>query len=89
MDLLFHRYASPYTLIDDLILSGDFSEFINVFMEGREADMQWEYFLAKIFDKSFNEFVEDVKGSQRTMTESDIEATIKDSLSMAIDFIPE
>lgn len=66
----------------------DFSPFINVFMEGRESEMQWEYFLAKIFDKSFNEFVEDMKGSQE-MTESDLEATIQDSMSMAIDFIPE
>lgn len=88
MDLLFHRYASPFVLMDELILSGDFSPFINVFMEGRESEMQWEYFLAKIFDKSFNEFVEDMKGNQE-MTKSDLEATIQDSMSMAIDFIPE
>ncbi len=88
MDLLFHRYASPFVLIDELILSGDFSPFIDAFMEGRESDMQWEYFLAKIFDKSFNEFIGDMKGGQEA-TDEDLETTIQNSMSMTIDFIPE
>lgn len=88
MDLLFHRYASPFSLLDELILSGDFSDFIRVFMEGRDSEMQWEYYLAKVFDKSFNEFVEELKGN-REMTETDLETTIQDSMSLTMNFIPE
>lgn len=88
MDLLFHRYASPFSLFDELILSGDFSDFINVFMEGRDTEMQWEYYLAKVFDKSFNEFKEELKGN-REMTETDLETTIQDSMSLTMNFIPD
>jgi len=89
MDLLFHRYASPFPLLDELILSGDFSDFINAFMEGQEAEMQWEYYLAKVFDKSFNEFKEEMKSGSREMTEADLETTIQDSMSLSMNFIPE
>lgn len=89
MDLLFNRYASPFILLDELILTDDFSAFINVFMDGREEEMQWQYFLSKVFDKSFNEFKESMKTDSNEMSKSDIETTINDSMSMTMNFIPE
>lgn len=89
MDLLFHRYASPFVLLDELILTDDFSAFINVFMDGREEDMQWQYFLSKVFDKSFNEFKESMKTTNNEMSKSDVETTIQDSMFMTMNFIPE
>ena len=89
--MLFHRYASPFCLLDELILTGDFSEFINVFMTGREDELQWDYFLSRVYDKSFNEFKDEMNNTAKNyeMTKSNIETTIQDSMSIAMDFIPE
>lgn len=89
MDLLFHRYASPFVLLDEVILTDDFSAFINVFMDGRKEKMQWQYFLSKVFDKSFNEFKKSMETDGNEMSKSDVETTIKDSISMTMNFIPE
>lgn len=88
MDLLFHRYASPFLLLDQLIPTGDLSDFISTIWEIREEEMQWQYFLSKVFDKSFEDFKETMK-QQPGMTQKEIETTIKDSMSMMNTFIPE
>lgn len=88
MDLLFHRYASPFLLLDQLIPTGDLSDFISTVWEIREEEMQWQYFLSKVFDKSFEDFKETMK-PQQGMTQQEIETTIKDSMSMMNTFIPE
>ncbi|MCI7043365.1 MAG: hypothetical protein MR992_14810 [Lachnospiraceae bacterium] len=87
MDLLFHRYASPFLLLDQIIPSGDLSEFISTVWKIRDEEMQWQYFLSKVFDKSFEEFKESLK--PQGMTKQEIETTIKDSMTMIDSFIPE
>lgn len=88
MDLLFHRYASPFLLLDQLIPTGDLSDFISTIWKIREEEMQWQYFLSKVFDKSFEDFKETMK-PQQGMTQKEIETTINDSMSMMNTFIPE
>lgn len=88
MDLLFRRYADPFSLLNELILMGDFSRFINTVMEEYNEDLLWQYFLSRIFDKSFNDFKEGLKTSE-TPTESDIETTIQESMSMTMNFVPD
>ena len=88
MDLLFHRYASPFLLLDKIILFGDLSDFISEVWKIRDEEMQWQYFLAKVFDKSFDDFKESIK-SQKGMSQEEIETTIKDSMTMIDSFIPE
>ena len=60
MDLLFSRYASPFLLLDQMILTDRFSAFVSELLRIRneEKDEQtlWEFFLHKVFDKSFYEF---------------------------------
>jgi hypothetical protein len=77
-------------LIDNLILTEDFSHFISFFSEQQEKDMEWEYFLHKVFDMSFNEFKESITIDAKTvgMSKSDLETTIQNSMSMTINFIP-
>ena len=87
MDLLFHRYASPFLLLDQIIPSGDLSDFISTVWEMRDEEMQWQYFLSKVFDKSFEDFKESLKPQR--MTKQEIETTIKDSMTMIDSFIPE
>lgn len=88
MDLLFHRYASPFLLLDQIIPAGDFSEFVSTVWQMQDEEMQWQYFLAKVFDKSFEDFKETMK-PQQGMTQKEIKTTINDSMTMMDAFIPE
>ena len=92
MDLLFKRYASPFILLDNLILIGSSSSFIddllNIIHEEKEELIQWEFFLHKVFDKSWKEFYNDV--TQPINDEKiDLGATIKKSKDMLKNFTPE
>lgn len=87
MDLLFHRYASPFLLLDQIIPSGDLSDFISTVWGIREEEMQWQYFLTKVFDKSFEEFKESLK-PQMGMSKEEIETTINESMTLMGSFIP-
>ena len=88
MDLLFYRYASPFLLLDQIIPSGDLSDFISTVWEIRDEEMQWQYFLSKVFDKSFDDFREALK-SHKVMSQEEIETTIQDSINIMNSFIPE
>lgn len=87
MDLLFHRYASPFLLLDQIIPTGDLSDFISTVWEIKDEEMQWQYFLSKVFDKSFEDFKETLK-PQKVMSQEEIETTIKNSMAMMDSFIP-
>lgn len=88
MDLLFHRYASPFLLLDQIIPAGDLNEFVSTIWQIQDEEMQWQYFLAKVFDKSFEDFKKTMK-PQQGMTQKEIKTTINDSMSMMNTFIPE
>ena len=51
MDLVFHRYASPFLLLDQVVGNDELSEFVNMLWDVTEEEREWEYFLAKVFDK--------------------------------------
>lgn len=60
MDLLHKRYASPFSLLDKLIENKQFNEYVpfllNKEAKDRDEQLLWEYYLHKVFNKSFNEF---------------------------------
>lgn len=63
MDLIHKRYASPFPLLDSLIENRQFDEYVQ-FLLNKEAEdkndrMLWEYYLHKVFDRSFDEFKKD------------------------------
>lgn len=91
MDLLFSRYASPFLLLDEVILTGDLFEFVMFLMNKTNEEQEWEFFLHKVFDKSFKEFREGLTVDRKTheMSKSDIETTIQDSMNMTMNFIPD
>lgn len=90
MDLLFKRYASPFALIDGYIGTGRFCAFLHNFIHQKEEDDRWEYFLHKVWDKSYTEFCELLTTSQGVdpMTDADIEATIKQSMNILGNYRP-
>ena len=92
MDLLFKRYASPFILIDNLILIGSSSSFIDDLIDfinkEKEEQINWEFFLHKVFDKSWKEFCDEVS-QPIDDKEIDLGATVKKSKDMLNNFTPE
>ena len=92
MDLLFKRYASPFILLDNLILNSSSSSFIddlfNIIDKEKEEQIQWEFFLHKVFDKSWKEFNDEVN-QPIIDNEIDLGATVVKSRNMLNNFTPE
>lgn len=88
MDLLFSKYASPFILLDGLILTSSLTSFIDDFIGFVSDKIQWELFLHKVFDKTWSEFKSEVKPSN-TDKEIDLGATIIKSKDMLNNFTPE
>ena len=91
MDLLFKRYASPFSLLDGYIRTSRMCEFLHTFVEQKQEDDRWEYFIHKVWDKSYSDFCEALRISQdlQGMSDDDIEATIQESIKILGNFKPE
>ncbi len=95
MDLLYQRYASPFSFVDGMIQAGRFSEFVDSFIkkayEEKNEKLSWEFFLHRVFDKSFNEFKEELKNDaeNQNLSEQDIETTVKHTMNILNSFNPE
>ena len=92
MDLLFTRYASPFVLLDNLIANASLSTFIDDFFkfigEEKQEETKWQFFLHKVFDKSWKEFCEEIDSANKA-EKIDLGATIKKSYDMLNNFAPE
>lgn len=87
MDCLFERYGNPFLFIDTLIMSGRFTDFVLEFLEIQNEKMMWEFFLHKVYDKSFDEFKESITANKPVPKEQ-LETTVKDSKSILNSFVP-
>ena len=76
-------------LLNEVIAAGQLSEFIDLVIKKREEERDWEYYLHRIFDKSFNDFVNEMETETQTRQTFDVETTLQDSISMMTDFSPE
>ena len=92
MDLLFKRYASPFVLLDNLILTNSLNNFVNDFfdfvIEEQKEKTEWEFFLHKVYDKSWSEFINDIKQSEN-QEPIDLGATFVKSKNILKNFTPE
>lgn len=94
MDLLFQRYADPFSLINGFIQTGRFEDFVIRFVETTNAEKEeksnWEFFLHKVFDKSYKEFKESITVDRGTaqMSENEMEATVRNTLNILGGFNP-
>lgn len=91
MDLLFKRYADPFSLLSGYIQTSRFCEFVNAFCEQKIEDDRWDFYLHKVWDKTFTEFCDALQTTQdlQNMSESDMEATVKKSMDILGNFNPE
>ena len=88
MDLLFKRYASPFVLLDSLIITNSLNSFIDDFIDFVKEDNEWEFFLHKIYDKSWKEFSNEIVQAENQKP-IDLGATLMKSKNMLNNFTPE
>jgi hypothetical protein len=94
MDLLFKRYADPIPFVDGMIRTGRFHEFVISFMKTvnreKEDQLDWEFFLHKVWEGSFRDFKEDIETNKQNQAMSDqaMETTIKESMKILKNFNP-
>ena len=87
MDLLFTKYASPFVLLDGLIMTNSLNNFIDDFFDFVNEERNWEFFLHKVYDKSWSEFSDNIKQSENNEP-IDLGATIIKSKTMLNNFTP-
>lgn len=82
--------------MDEMIASCRFLEWVNEIVQIRNDEetekAQWEFFLHKVFDKTFDEFMEECNMIQRRQiadVEFNFEATFEGSKNMLEGFMPE
>lgn len=93
--MLFQRYASPMVIVDKMILTGRFSEFVQEFVTIRNKELidqtRWEFWLHKVFNMSFDEYLgaaENNAGNEEVLSADEMKETVKDSLGIIKDFCP-
>ena len=92
MDLLFKRYASPFLLIDQLILTNGLDKFIDDLFKFMEEEKQeqtkWEFFLHKIYDMSWKQFCNKIEFENDVENDVDIAETLNNSKNILNNFTP-
>jgi hypothetical protein len=95
MDLLSKRYASPCFFLDGMIRTGRLEEFVDDILQitnkEKEDDVTWEFFIHRVFNMSFKEFVEEIKNNKenQSLSERTIETTYQHSMNILNNFNPE
>ena len=91
--MVFKRYSSPYSLFDELIETNQFSDFISTLNDKVIEDLEYELWLHKIYDKSFEQFKRDIIMSRDAqagyMDETEIKTTVKKSNEILSSFKPQ
>lgn len=98
---MFQRYANPLIFVDRMLQTGRFFEFIREFIafyneeqeskyKDREEDMLWGFYIHRIFDQPFNEFIKSIETSKQepVPTKEDLKETIAGSIGILTDFNP-
>ena len=86
--MLFKRYASPMVLLDNMIRTHRFTEFVNEFIDITNEEFEdhtlWEVWLNRIADRDWNEFYKLSKRrkSENIPSSSVLETTVKESAEM-------
>lgn len=94
MDLLSQRYASPFLILDEFIrihqLYDFVAEILKTIVDEKIHDIRWQFYLHKVFDMSFEEYVRRCEQPQHEeMSQGKISDIINDSKKMLEGFKPE
>lgn len=93
--MLFQRYASPMVILDKMILTGRLFDFVCEFIQIRNEELEdqtrWEFYLHKVFNMDFKDYLAQTAGTtgtDETMTTDALESTVKESMGIIADFCP-
>lgn len=95
MDLLSKRYANPCFFMDGMIQMCKFCSFVEnlvaVDHKEKEEKTQWEFFLHKVFEGTFEDFKAEIqlRKELQNMSDDDFETTILHSMDILNNFNPE
>lgn len=93
MDLLYHRYSNPLTLIDSLIENEMFSSHIDTLNEKAIFDFEFDVWLHKVNDKSFNDWRNELHSNAEARSvridENEVKATVLKSSNILNSFEPQ
>ena len=91
-DMLYQRYGDPMMLLDQMLQVGRMCEFIGKVVEIKNEEVKdearWEFYLHKVFDKSFTDYLKEVE-EPKTLETADmkqIETTVKSSMNILENF---
>ena len=88
LDMLFKRYSNPMILLDSMIRTNRFSEFIHEFViitnEELEDHTLWELWLHRVINQDWNEYYNQAKPqrTERVPLTYNLETTVKESAEM-------
>lgn len=96
MDLLYQRYASPFNFLNLAIKHKRLTDIVEfIVLDKYESDSEqktWEFYLHRIYDKSYSEFKEQIDSDEpenRKMTDDEFKTTFNNSISILRDFNPD
>lgn len=81
-------------ILDKMIRAGRFTEFVREVLKIRNEEMldkaRWEFWLHRIFDMSFDQYVAKLDGTEtgEVLPDEVLEATVKDSMGIINSFCP-
>ena len=78
--------------MDEMIKTRQLSEFVSKLLSKVNEDTQWEYWLHKVFDRSFEDYQAECKNNNKqslAMTDEQVDATIKKSKGILKGFQPK
>ena len=81
-------------LLNQMIKAKRFSEYVNEFVSMTNEELQdqtkWEYWLHRVFDMSFSDFLARTEESRsgKSMTKNELESTVANSWEICQGFVP-
>lgn len=93
MDLLFSKYASPFVLLDQMLLIGRLSEYVYELVQIENDRKLWQLYLSCVAN-SLSEVTsfDDFKRKNTPLASAvkvDLEATVKESMNTLQNFKPD
>lgn len=89
---MFQRYSNPLILIDKMILTGRFNEFVGEIITMRNEEQEektlWEFYIHRVFDQSFRDWRNSLSTTttEEVPTEEELIATVTGSMGILADF---
>lgn len=95
-DLVLHRYANPFPIINNFIICGGLADFIRMCVNQDDEDKMWQLYLSRalIEEKSFVEWKQDMLSgirkteSRKETTQEDAKAAVQHAENILANFKP-